>query len=44
MDQYDVSLSQGAVVRLFRVDEIPKEMIELVTHIDEFGEMAVGDA
>lgn len=44
MDHYDISLSQGAVVRLFRVDEIPQEMIDLVTELEEFGEISVGDA
>ena len=43
-DHYDVTLSHGAVVRLFRLDEIPTEMIDLVTRIDEFGETPVGDA
>ena len=44
MDGYDVSLSHGGVVRVFRADEIPSEMVDLVRRIDEFGEMPVGDA
>jgi hypothetical protein len=44
MDQYDVSLSQGAVVRMFRVDEIPAEMVNLVSEIDSFGETSTGEA
>jgi hypothetical protein len=44
MDHYDISLSHGAVVRLFRPDEIPDEMVNLVRRIDEFGEMPLGDA
>lgn len=43
MEQYDVSLSQGAVVRMFRVDEVPQEMVDLVTRIDQFGEMSIGE-
>lgn len=44
MEHYDVSLSQGAVVRSFRVQEIPKEMVDLVTKIDIFGETSIEDA
>ncbi len=39
MDHYDISLSQGAVVRMFHVDEIPDELVGLVRRIDEFGDL-----
>jgi hypothetical protein len=44
MEQYDVSLSQGSVVRHFSADEVPLEMRELVQEIDSFGQAAVVDA
>jgi hypothetical protein len=44
MAQYDVNLSQGAVVRLFRAAEIPEEMADLVSQIDSFGASPVSDA
>jgi hypothetical protein len=43
MEEYDVSLSHGAVVRAFRVDEIPQEMTDLVRQIDEFSGTPIGD-
>jgi hypothetical protein len=44
MEEYDVSLSPGTVVRHFGVDEVPVDMRELVQEIDRFGESAVTDA
>jgi hypothetical protein len=41
MEQYDISLSQGAVVRLFHKAEIPQEMVYLVDQIDEFGDTPI---
>ena len=43
LDNYEVSLSAGAVIRQFKVDEIPTEMIELITRIDEFAASAAPD-
>jgi hypothetical protein len=44
MERYSVSLSQGAVARLFRTSEIPREMVDLVDRIEAFGSGHVGDA
>jgi hypothetical protein len=44
MEEYDVSLSQGAVVRHFSADDVPLEMRELVHEIDSFGQAAIADA
>jgi len=44
MDRCQISLSPGAIVRSFRPDEIPTEMIELVRSLDEFGEAPLAEA
>lgn len=44
LEQYDVSLSQGAVVRHFKADDVPREMQQLVQEIDSFGQAAMSDA
>ena len=41
MERYDVSLSPGSVVRLFRPEEVPADMANLVRRLDEFGEAPV---
>ena len=43
MENYEVSVSPGAVVRLFRPDEVPDEMVNLVQRLEEFGQTAVVD-
>jgi hypothetical protein len=42
-EEYEVSLSHGAVARSFRVQDVPPEMVELITKIDEFCEFPVTD-
>jgi hypothetical protein len=44
MERYDISLSQGGVVRKCRVHEIPDDMVHLVSQIDEFGDLPLGDS
>jgi len=44
MDEYDVSLSPGGVVRLFKRDEIEDEMVTLINAIDDFGETPLREA